>query len=266
MKTTLTYAADMLKIALCFSIFFVGLSLSSSAQDDTRITVYQYRQVPNDKVDEFIKRETTYWHKVAEKAFEKGNLTFWALFQKVGGYDMPNSSNFLFINTYNDVDNIDNTWDAASVFPDVPMEKMETNSMSKVTSMIFLAPGGWQNVENAVPDDQYKYLSMVYHQSSNPSGLAEAENKIWGPFIKTAMDNKQTKQVAWGNSVVISPVDPDMKFNSVSFDIYPSLQSTLRPSWDENLQVPENMTEITELENGPRMSVIYRIVDAVSVN
>ena len=34
----------------------------------TQITVYQYRHVPDDKIDEFLKRETTYWSKVAEKA------------------------------------------------------------------------------------------------------------------------------------------------------------------------------------------------------
>lgn len=263
MKTTLTYAAKLLKIALCFSILFTGFSITSFAQP---ITVYQYRQVPDDKIEEFIKRETTYWSKVAEKGFEKGNLTFWALFQKVGGYDMPNSSNFLFINTYNDVDNIGSTWDAASVFPDVSMDKMETNSMSKVTSMLFLRPGGWQNVENAVPADQFKFLNMVYHQSSNPSGLIDAENEIWGPFIKSAMDKGLTKQVAWGNASVISPVNPAMKFNTVSYDLYPSLHATLLQTWDESLQTPENMNTIGELENGPRMSVVYRIVHAVSAN
>ena len=179
---------------------------------------------------------------------------------------MPNSSNFLFINTHNNVDKIGDTWDAARVFPDVPMDKMETNSMSKTTSMLFHRPGGWQNVENAIPAEQFKFLNMIYHQSSNPSGLIEAENKHWGPFIKSAMDKKLTKQVAWGNASVISPVDPNMKFNTVSYDLYPSLHETLLQTWDESLQVPEGMSEIGELENGPRMSVEYRIVHAVSAN
>jgi len=38
------------------------------------ISVYQYRKVDNDKVDEFIKRETEYWSQVAQKAVDDGNL------------------------------------------------------------------------------------------------------------------------------------------------------------------------------------------------
>ena len=34
---------------------------------DGAITTYQYRHVPGDKIEEFIKRETTYWSKVARK-------------------------------------------------------------------------------------------------------------------------------------------------------------------------------------------------------
>jgi hypothetical protein len=55
-----------------------------------------------------------------------------------------------------------------------------------------------------------------------------------------------------------------MKFNTVSYDLYPNLQQTLDPTWDESLVVPEGMTEIIKLENGPRMSVVYWIIHAVS--
>ncbi len=261
MKTTLTYAARQLKTVFLCSILFAGLSSLTFGQG---ITVYQYRQVPADKVDEFIKRETTYWSKVAEKNFAKGNITFWALLEKVGGYDVQNSSNFLFINTYNDIDKIADVWSNAAADAGVTIDKMETNSMSKVTSMLFLKTNGWQSVENAVPHDQYKYLSMIYHQSSDPGGLIAAENKHWAPFIKSAMDKKLIKQTGWGNAVLLSPINPDMKFNTVSYDLYPNLQQTLDPTWDESLVVPEGMTEIIKLENGPRMSVVYRIVHAVS--
>jgi len=79
MKTTLTYAAKTLKITLCLSILFTGLSFTSPAQP---ITVYQYRQVPDDKIEEFIKRETTYWSKVAEKVLKKGILRSGHCFKK----------------------------------------------------------------------------------------------------------------------------------------------------------------------------------------
>ena len=59
------------------------------------ITVYQYRHVPDSKIDEFIKRETTYWSKVAKKAVDNKKMTFWALLEKVGGYDLPNCCRWL---------------------------------------------------------------------------------------------------------------------------------------------------------------------------
>src|SRR5881396_572987 len=48
-------------------IFLTGFQAKLKAQDDRSITIYQYRRVPDNKIDEFIKRETTYWSKVAEK-------------------------------------------------------------------------------------------------------------------------------------------------------------------------------------------------------
>ena len=60
------------------------------------IDVYQFRKVDPAKMGEFIKRETTYWSKVAENGMKKGNLQFWALLTKVGGFNLPNSPNVLF--------------------------------------------------------------------------------------------------------------------------------------------------------------------------
>src|SRR6478609_6041117 len=96
-KTTSTKG---LRLGLLTAICLL-LSLTLVAQ---YITTYQYRQVSPDKTGEFVKRETTYWSKVARKAIDKGTLTFWALLEKVDGSDMPNSPNFLFINTYTNVD------------------------------------------------------------------------------------------------------------------------------------------------------------------
>jgi hypothetical protein len=241
-------------------ILFAGIQFFCSGQG---ITVYQYRHVPDDKVSEFINRETTYWSKVAEKGMEKGNLTFWALLEKVGGYDLPNSSNFLFVNTYKDLDAMSEVWDPSSVFPDVSPDKMDTWSMSTVTSTFFLRNQHWEQAADAQPDD-FKYLIMIYHNSSNPGQLIELENTHWAPFIKSAMDSNQTTQVGWGNATVLSPSGDDIKFNTVSYDIYPSLNEALMPTWDENLTLPEEgLSQINELELNRRGSVVYRLVKVV---
>ncbi len=264
MKTTLTYSAGLLKTILCFAILF-GFCLKSQAQEG--ITVYQYRQVPPDKIEEFIKRETTYWSKVAEKGLEKGNIQFWALLQKMGGFDIQNSSNFLFVNSYKDIDNMGSVWDPSEVFPDVSMEQMETFSMGKVTSTLFIKDGGWYQATDANPAEEFKFLKMIYHQTTSPADLIAAENENWGPFIQSAMDKDLTSQVAWGNSLILSPTGPKMKFSTISVDMYPSLQEALDPRWDDDsLQVPDGLTTIMEMESGPRASVVYRIIKVVSAN
>ena len=88
--------------------FFIPILGMSQVAQDRSITSYQYRRVPQDKIAEFVKRETTYWSKVAEKAAANKTMTFWALLEKVGGYDLPNSSNFLFINTFPNIDSTGN--------------------------------------------------------------------------------------------------------------------------------------------------------------
>ena len=105
---------------------------------DREIATYQYRRVPDDKMEEFVKKETTYWSKVAQKAVEANKMSFWALLEKVRGYDMPNSSNFLFINTFPIIDSVGDTWSSAEKITGLPMDKIETGSMSTTTSEFFV--------------------------------------------------------------------------------------------------------------------------------
>ena len=234
-------------------------------EENEPISVYQYRKVEQSKMNDFIERETKYWSKVAQKAVDEGKLQFWGLFQKVGGYDLENSSNILFINTFTDIDDTNGIWDASAVFPDVPMEDMETQSMGIVTSMIFMKSQSWREKEGVNPEEDFKYLQMVYHNANSPSGLIAAEEEIWGPFIKSAMDNGKTTQKAWGNAIILSPTGEEIKYNTISYDLYSSLKDALDPTWDQDLEAPD-MTKITEAEGNPRASVVYQIVYMVNAN
>src|SRR5258705_12791177 len=100
-------------------VLISGIQITSIAQ----ITTYQYRHVPDEKIDEFIKRETTYWSKVAQKAVDNKKMSFWALLEKIGGYDLLNSSNFLFINTFPDIYAVyrGEVFNASAIFPDIQM-------------------------------------------------------------------------------------------------------------------------------------------------
>jgi hypothetical protein len=106
---------------------------------------------------------------------------------------------------------------------------------------------------------------MVYHNADDPAGLIAAEKEVWVPFIKTAMDEGKTNQKAWGNARILSPTGEDIKYNTISYDIYPSLHDAVNQTWSGDLELPD-MTKIGEAEGNPRASVVYRIVHVVSAN
>jgi len=235
--------------------------LTSFAQ----ITVYQYRHVPDDKIDEFVKRETAYWSKVAEKAVKDKTMTFWALLEKVGGYDLPNSSNYLFINTFPNVDKVNDVFSNVEATAGVKISEMETGSMSTTTSEFFLHDEGWAQDAKANPPSDFNYVVMVYHNTEYADSLIGLEKKYWSPFIKKAMDNDQTTQMAWGNARVLAPAGDNIKFTTVSYDLYKTLQEALMTTWDPKAVLPTKaLNMINKLEVSRRGIAIYRIVKVVA--
>jgi len=248
---------------LLFIALFAGLNQKLSAQE---ITTYQYRQVSASNTEEFINRETTYWSKVARKAIDNGTLTFWALLEKVDGSDMQNSPNFLFINTYTNIDTGD-VWNADAVFPNIPISKMETGPISMVTNQFYLRDQNWEQYSKAVPANDFNYVIMVYHNSSDPGNFIALEKRHWAPFIKSAMDNKQTAQVGWGNAIVLDPSGADIKFNTVSFDLFPTLKTALLQNWDPNTKFPTTgLDSLSKIAPNMPGREIYRIVKVEAKN
>ena len=78
---------------LPIAILLIGIGFQSIAQE---ISVWQFRRVEQANMQEFIEKETKYWSKVAEAAVEKGNLAFWGLFVKQGGFNLPEGAQCSF--------------------------------------------------------------------------------------------------------------------------------------------------------------------------
>lgn len=156
-------------------------------------------------------------------------------------------------------------WNPSAVWPDVPMDQMETASMSKVHHALFVKRAVWVKANNAVPETDYNFVKMNYHNASNPGNLIELEDKHWTPFIQSAMDNGKTKQKAWGNARILSHSGPAMKANTISYDVFSSLKEALNPTWDSETVFPnEGLNEIRALEMNQRISFVYRIVKLAS--
>jgi hypothetical protein len=262
-----TIITKLTGVATGLVLLFAFQAKSVAQTNDRSITFYQFRHVPDDKVNEFIKRETTYWSKVAQKAIDKKQMSFWALLERVGGYDLPNSPNYLFVNTYPDIDKVGEVWANAEKTTGVKMASMETSSLSTTTGEFFLHDENWAQAKNADPAKDFKYVVIIFHNSNYPDSVINLEKKHWAPFIQTAMDNGQTPQRAWGNAIVLSPTGENIKFNTVSYDLFKSLNDALMPAWKPNTVFPnEGLSKIGDIEINRRNSSVYRIVKFISSN
>ena len=176
--------------------------------------------------------------------------------------------NVLFINTFKDIDAADMSeiWNASAIFPDVPMEEMNTFGISKNLHSFYVSPGNWVEKEGAVPDEHFNFIRFIFHNSNSPSDLMALEDEHWAPFIKSAMDAGHTSQAAWGNAMILAPSGPNIDANTISYDIYPTLSSALTGGWnaDANVEFPqEALQKINELEITRRFNNVYRAVSVV---
>jgi hypothetical protein len=147
------------------------------------------------------------------------------------------------------------------------MDQMETGSFTTTTSQFFLHDENWVQDAKAMPEKEFNYVVMVYHNTKYPDSLIKLEKQHWAPFIQKAMDNNQTPQVAWGNAVILAPLGENIKFNTVSYDLYKTLGDALMPNWDAKTVFPnKGLGMIRNIESDARGISIYRVVKVVAAN
>jgi hypothetical protein len=165
------------------------------------------------------------------------------------------------------VDQAEDVWGKAEAITGMKLAQIETNSISTTTNMFFLHNESWAQAAKSVPEKDFNYVVMVYHNSNYPDSLINLEKMYWKPYIQKAMDNNQTSQMAWGNAIVLSPSGENIKFNTVSYDLYKTLGDALMPRFDANSGLPwDGLTKIQNIETNRRGSVVYRVVKVVSAN
>lgn len=224
------------------------------------ITTHQYRKVAPENMQEYLKRETTYWAKWAEKEVTKGNMTFWAILQKVGGIDQDTSPNILIINTFNDIDKGVDWGSIATMFPDVKMEDIATWNISTNVHQIFLTDlPNHIRAENTSNDD-YNYARMIYHDVKNLGQHLDFESEKWKPMVEQAMKDGTTTMKGWGNQTIISPVTSSFTYSSFSYDIFSSMQNALLPAFSGGIDAPDGFWEGFEDNYNKRNSNLFRVV------
>ena len=243
-------------------LIFLALPLSFSTAFAQEITSHQYRRVNPGEMQEYLKRETTYWQKFAENEVKNGNLTFWGVFQRVGGTDQENSPNILIINTFKDIDKGVNWSSVTDLFPNVEMEYIQTWNLATNTDHIFMRHLGNQiTVDN--PD--IKYVRVIYHNVKNVNMALTFEAEKWKPMLKKAMEEGTTSMQGWGNARILTPHSEDFEYGIYTYDLFSSAQAALSPHFTDDHKMPDGFWEGTaDNVNGPRNTSLYRVIAVVS--
>ena len=225
------------------------------------VTITQFRYVADEDREEFLHRETTYWSEIARAAIKEGKMVGWELWERVGGWNLSEGSNFIFVNQFSKVEDLNNLraiWNPTKVFPKGRMANMETESMSTLNHQLI-----FQGNSYAGTGEEPNFIRVNYSKASDLSKYLELERTMWQPFIKKQIDEKNTSQVSWFSAVKIMPAGVDLPFNAVSVDGYKTMSEAVLPasSFKTEPTFPD-MKAINEVHKKMRIQV-YRKVKIV---
>ena len=255
----------MKKLCLILFACLLGLPMATAQVVGSQL----YRRVAPENLQEYLKRETTYWKPWAENEVKKGNLTFWAVLVRIDGANRDTEPNILIVNNYKDIDKGANWAGVADMFPNVKMEDIQTQTLSTDTDQIFVRgiPRNTIRKENAVPENDFNFIRLIYHNVKDLGKHLAFEADSWKPLVEKAIKEGKTTMTGWGNGVIILPESEDFNYQSFSYDLFPSAQAALGPGFSEGFTFPEGFwAPIDGNYAGPRNGHLYRIVAVASAN
>ncbi len=185
----------------------------------------------------------------------------WELWQRVSGMGINEGANFLFINVFKrlrDVDRVAEIWDPSKVFPDVDISDMETGSLSTVIDQVYLSS------QVKLNKSQPKFLRINFTRASDLGRYLELENTIWQSFVQERMDANQTNVVSWELLRVMVPGGVDRSYNALTIDGFDKLSHSLEPDYGDNVEYPD--FELFREVHVKGVTDIYVVVKAVGLD
>ncbi len=240
------------------SIFLVSLAMALAPTVFGQIDVIQRRYVPQENVEEFIHRETTYWSEVANQAIREGKLEGWSLWQRVDGFDVDKEHNFMFIHTFLDGDALDNSegiWDHKKVFPRRKPSSIDTLSLSTVKDVLYYYRFVY------VSTAQAQFIRVNFAKATDLARYLELEEDVWLPFVLERMDSGKTNVVSWTLSQLVMPRGTDAPHNAITVDGFETLSGSLRSIYGDDANFPD-FEEFREVHQKVEIHV-YRLVKSV---
>ncbi len=233
----------------------------------SQVAYLQYRVVPSDRQQEFVEKETKYWAKVAKSAIDKGQMTGWSLWRKVGITEVG-APNYVFVNMYADAESID----MGAVWSEGNMQAMGVNpGMVETNSFAPTAFDYWMQLEDMIQGD-YQYAVVNYAMPGNVGAFIEENKNLWKPLHQQNINNGANGMKSWGVMSVIHPRGKLSRFSVLTWDGFDKMSDVMNylryqgPGADDgpwqDVLSKSKMGEI--MPDGFEYSIVYEKVMMIS--
>lgn len=242
------------KVAVILAFALIGTTFARAQ----RVIAVQQRHVPGANIQTFLEEEATYWAEVARHAIKNGKMTRWELWRSIGGENLDEAPNFMFLNILDDpsvLDDLSEIWNPMKVFPNVEWSEMATDSLGILKGQYFYA--GHEYLVKTPP----KILRVNLGRVPDVDRYLELERSVWKPFIEKQMESGRTRVTSWRVAVLLSPRGSIVSHNVVSVDGFQTLSDALLETFDEDVELPdlaemEELREIVDVQHWQLVKVV----------
>ncbi len=253
----------MKKTVLLFASLLVCMTTMA------QVAYLQYRVVPNDRQGEFVEKETKYWSKVAKAAIDKGQMTGWSLWRKVGITE-EGAPNYVFVNNFESFDKINQN----EIWSEENINKMGVSpQMVSTQSFAPTAFDYWMQLEDSA-GGAYKYSVVNYAKPASLGGFIEENKTLWKPLHEKNISSGTNKMVSWGMMSTVSPKGNQARFSVLTWDGFNSMADAMNymryqsatdldAGWEEVMSKTK-MGEI--LPDGFEYTILYELVMRIPSN
>ena len=199
-----------------------------------------------------------YWSEVAQKAIDDGKMAEWSFWQKVDGVDVDQDHNFIFINSFEnpeDLDRMDEIWDFKAVFPNKRPDQISTSHLSITKDQLF-----YERVAFSF-QSRPNFIRINYARTTNVSDYLELEQTEWFPYVQAHMTLGSTNVVSWTLSELVMPRGRDIGHEAITIDGFAKLSDSLFTHYGPEVMFPD-MDALQAVHHKAEVHV-YELIKAV---
>ena len=229
-----------------------GFALLATLSMTAQYYSITYVSVTSENIEEFERKETTYWAKVKKAAIDKGEQNLWLLARKVGTAG-NNDVNYAFVNGYPSLEAMLSTsWNS---------ETLGFNVQDAISPYTVYEIHNYK-VLDQIPGQGGKYSVWNYARPKNMKGFVSENQNLWKPMMEETIKNDESGLTNWGIGARIYPMGQE-ESTVMTWDGYKTLVDAMK-ALDVSDFTPPSKSKMNDYDpDGFRLRVIWEQVMAV---